>query len=803
MLRVNNLSKKYVSKKGNECNALQGVSFDLPEKGLYFILGKSGCGKSTLLNLLGGLDSCTDGEIIFNGLNISKMNSAELDAYRNEYLGFIFQEFNLIENMSVIENVSLPLSLQDIKSFERQVEKALEEVGLGGTEARFPDELSGGQKQRIAIARALIKNPQIILADEPTGNLDSETGKDIFELLVKLSKSKLIIVVSHDAESAEKYGDGIIELKDGKIIKNTCAPSEEEEKEATDLKKYRSKLPTRLALRMGFSNLLKKKVRSISCVLIAILTILSIAVSQMVLSYTPEYSIYNQVKENGNKRIILQQGEETFWGLAPDSGYIPQSTMARIKDKWGAKFVKQYPTVSDIEVENAEELLNAGFEFVGEYLPLNERNSIYISEGYVQELLSKPDNEKCYIYEDGDFVKIDKEKHNKYNLTGKSICFYPSGPNLLYSYYIAGVVLDAETKLSPDNKELRKSERTWNEAANGKVFAKQGSSDRIRGYSFILDFDASSGHLKAGARVYGDYSYDDFGNYTRDVGSIFTENGVSETALKLAENEVIISYDIYRKLFPDANSVSHYLVGNAPEHINEIISLAVKEVNDYECIRLDNMILKGVSFQASDALESPNNVVIHQNTLNKVYYKSVGCEKLIVGLASVKDLHGFLKDLRTQSVSVYVVNSNFFYGFEETANQFGLVFIVLSCIMSLILLLFVINLISVSILNQRKEIGILRALGARSSDVFKIYIFQSLLIGAVACVVSFGLSFLMAWVFNTSFTSGYMLFLNLLFVNWLTVLIIFTASFVIMGIATVIPLRKIVKMRPIDAIKNL
>lgn len=221
MLSVRNLRKVYTSKKAEEVVALDNVSIEFPETGFVFLLGKSGSGKSTLLNAIGGLDKFDGGEIIIKGKSSKDFSQADFDSYRNTFIGFIFQEYNILENFTVAKNLALALELQGKKADKAEVMKLLKQVEMDNYANRKPNELSGGQKQRVAIARALIKNPEIIMADEPTGALDSNTGKQVMDTLKELSKTKLIIVVSHDREFAEYYGDRIIELKDGKILSDT------------------------------------------------------------------------------------------------------------------------------------------------------------------------------------------------------------------------------------------------------------------------------------------------------------------------------------------------------------------------------------------------------------------------------------------------------------------------------------------------------------------------------------------------------------------------------------------------------
>lgn len=228
MLEVKNLTKVYKTKGGADVNALDGVTMQFPETGMVFLLGKSGSGKSTLLNVCGGLDSPTSGEIIVKGRSSKHFSQSDFDSYRNTFIGFIFQEYNILNEFSVEDNIALALELQGKPKDKKAIAELLEEVDLTGYAKRKPNTLSGGQKQRIAIARALVKQPEIIMADEPTGALDSATGKQVFDTLKKLSKSKLIVVVSHDRDFAEQYGDRIIELKDGKIISDITKAKEEQ-----------------------------------------------------------------------------------------------------------------------------------------------------------------------------------------------------------------------------------------------------------------------------------------------------------------------------------------------------------------------------------------------------------------------------------------------------------------------------------------------------------------------------------------------------------------------------------------------
>jgi len=271
MIELLNVNKTYTSKSKIQVKALDQVNLQFNSKGLVFILGKSGSGKTSLLNIIGGLDSANSSKIFINGKELKRFDERTCAEYRNSYIGFVFQEYNLMNNLNVYDNIALSLQLQKKPVSEEMIHNVLKEVDLMGLEKRQLDELSGGQKQRVAIARALIKDPVILLADEPTGNLDSETSTQIFELFKKLSKDKCVIVVSHDAEYAHKYADRIIELSDGHVIKDTNPTIIDEPIVIPE--KHRAKLPFSLIWKMSFGNILNNKLRLlVTCIIVSFLT---------------------------------------------------------------------------------------------------------------------------------------------------------------------------------------------------------------------------------------------------------------------------------------------------------------------------------------------------------------------------------------------------------------------------------------------------------------------------------------------------------------------------------------------------
>ena len=267
MLQLKNITKNYLS-GDNEVQALKGIDIEFRENEFVSILGQSGCGKTTLLNIIGGLDRYTSGDLIINGKSTKEFKDKDWDIYRNHSVGFVFQSYNLIPHQTVLANVELALTISGVGKAERRKRaiEALQKVGLGDQLNKKPNQMSGGQMQRVAIARALVNDPDILLADEPTGALDSKTSVQVMEILKEISKDRLIIMVTHNPELAKKYSSRIVKLLDGKIIddSNPYKSSEEDVKKARNKKDKSGKASMKFttAVRLSLNNLMTKKGRT-------------------------------------------------------------------------------------------------------------------------------------------------------------------------------------------------------------------------------------------------------------------------------------------------------------------------------------------------------------------------------------------------------------------------------------------------------------------------------------------------------------------------------------------------------------
>ena len=264
MLELKNIKKDYQTKYLT-VHAIKNLSIAFRKSEFVSILGPSGCGKTTLLNLIGGLDRYNSGDLVINGRSTKEYTNKEWDAYRNHTIGFVFQSYNLIMHLNVLENVEMALKLAGMPkaSREEKVLQVLEKVGLADKAKALPNELSGGQMQRVAIARALVNDPEILLADEPTGALDSETSIQILDLLKEIASDRLVIMVTHNPDLAHNYSTRIVEMLDGELVNDSNPYQVEEEKNEYAVNGKKPSMSFMTALRLSFKNMLTKKARTI------------------------------------------------------------------------------------------------------------------------------------------------------------------------------------------------------------------------------------------------------------------------------------------------------------------------------------------------------------------------------------------------------------------------------------------------------------------------------------------------------------------------------------------------------------
>ena len=368
-IQLSNLSKIYYGNSQAPTKALENVAYCFNEPGMYFIVGPSGCGKTTLLNVLGGLDTPTSGDIRINGKSTKKYTSRQWDKYRNRHIGFVFQDYGLIEDYTVYKNVELALELQYKLNKKKQIDEILKNCGLSVDKKRKPNELSGGQKQRVAIARALIKEPDIVLADEPTGNLDSKTSEQIFDYLKEYSYNHIVIVVSHSMLYAEKYADKIIHMQDGKIEKVDKQDYEIEDEDLEEIvedgievdnldskkpKRIKTKgMSTKSSIGYAFKNIKTNAFRYLTAFLLFVIMTILAQIGIIANRYDKIETQYRTVINSGLTNIEISNDD--YWQFNEDETDI-------LYEAWGNEYVAISNTISDDAVDDIETINKEAYE---------------------------------------------------------------------------------------------------------------------------------------------------------------------------------------------------------------------------------------------------------------------------------------------------------------------------------------------------------------------------------------------------------------------------------------------------------
>lgn len=370
MLKLQNIKKDYIT-GDTAVHALKGVSIEFRKSEFVSILGHSGCGKTTLLNIIGGLDRYTDGDLFINGKSTKTYKDRDWDNYRNHSVGFIFQSYNLIPHQTVLSNVELALTLSGVSKQERRkrAEDALKKVGLGDQLGKKPNQMSGGQMQRVAIARALVNDPEILLADEPTGALDSETSVQIMELLKEISKDRLVIMVTHNPELARQYSTRIVKLLDGNITDDSDPYGGEETVKAEKAEGKRPSMSFLTALSLSLNNLMTKKARTFLTSFAGSIGIIGIA---LILSLSNGVNAYIQKVEEdtlSSYPITIEQAGMDVSRLVKDLMGKNEAPEDREKDKIYSNNImtEMMTTMVNGISENNLELLKAHIEKTPEF----------------------------------------------------------------------------------------------------------------------------------------------------------------------------------------------------------------------------------------------------------------------------------------------------------------------------------------------------------------------------------------------------------------------------------------------------
>lgn len=846
MLIVSKISKTYYSKKGADCQALKNVSFSLGNSGLYFVLGKSGCGKSTLLNILGGLDKADSGEISYNGKEFSLFSKKDFERYRNETVGFVFQDYNLIDNFNVYENVDIALSLQSATDKDKLISQALKQVGLEGYEKRKISELSGGQKQRVAIARAIVKNSSIILADEPTGNLDSDTGKDILDLLKNLSADKLVIVVTHDKENAELYGDGIISLKDGEIV-DFNVKSEKQEKNLNECKEEKSRKP-RLSFgykfRFAIHNLLSKKWRSILAILAATLSFVLVGMAQLLATTDVENNIA-KTAENIQKNYFVMKNFDGF-----SEYYVPiyndinnNNVYIDYLDKNDIPYLRRgadniiinNSKHEDFKVFERTYIINSiedfgkmNLELYDGYLPLDDEG-IYITDYYIDFLL-KSDAK----FEDGETFAFSqmagKTLIQKVNVGVAGI--------IEFSNKILGIVKTDYRNILSEDVTISEGNKQDFKEIGGAIFISKGKhiskfyNENLTYLSGKEEGIELKVHLSSGqqSNVSAIVAYEQPTEGFNAYEYALTKEGYQKlTDISLAENEILMSFNLYNALFGEEinpvipefektfEEVSQGKL-QSPKHADEKISLSLMCSGiDKNFLDLQDKTIKGVivtsKYYGDENALNNYEIMLNGNELvagfdKEFYYYSKSGTEFIFYSNEYETSSNVLNDLRDCYGIALRPNSyqvqdcwEVFYINEETDKENAVVFALMASVAFVITILLLMWQITFDITSRKKEIGILKALGTSNTNIMKIYVLESILIGFAVSILSLIIMSIGIPLLNKEMVHGLVGFVYIM-ANAVTWILVGACPILFTFILSLIPIAKISKMNPINIIKD-
>ena len=478
MLELKNISKIYHT-AGFSQKALDGVSISFRENEFVSILGQSGGGKTTLLNVIGGLMRYDDGDLIIDGKSTKKFSDKDWDYYRNVRIGFIFQSYNLISHQSVLENVKLSLTLanKNTANMEEKAIKALERVGLKDHIHKKPSELSGGQMQRVAIARALVNDPQILLADEPTGALDSETSTQIMDLLKEIAGDKLVIMVTHNKTLAEEYSTRIIGIKDGIIISDSNPYEKSDTSDNFKISKIALKLKT--ALGLSFNNLLNKKARTILTAFAGSIGIIGIALILSISTGASEFIEENQKNALKSYPIDIEKN-------SVDLSSLGQMEKEKEDDSDHTKVIS-----NDIGLKNRSKMSGTGLENDLEtFKKYLEKNDTKLSEDIGNHFISYSYNGGFDIFTEdpkGELVNTDGSDFESVRPTGFN--FLPGFGNGNQNPNFSQLITTKDGEISPMVKEEYEIvEGKWPERANELILFTDYNNKILRSKFYELGF---------------------------------------------------------------------------------------------------------------------------------------------------------------------------------------------------------------------------------------------------------------------------------------------------------------------------
>ena len=707
MLKLKKICKSY--KTGDFFQqVLKDVDLEFRKNEFVSILGPSGSGKTTLLNIIGGLDRYDEGDLIINGKSTKKFKDKDWDAYRNNCIGFVFQSYNLISHISILSNVEMSMTLSGVSRKERRKKalEALDKVGLKDHANKKPNQLSGGQMQRVAIARAIVNDPDIILADEPTGALDSKTSKQIMELIKELSKDKLVIMVTHNAELAKEYSTRIVEFKDGNLLNDSNPITNEKEKnDKFNIKKTSMNFFT--ALNLSFNNITTKKGRTLLTAFASSIGIIGIA---LILSLSNGFDIQIDIFEKETLSSLPIMISKTSMEMDEDA----MLTMTGQNDELESYTEKEvvYP------LDPVTETITHKNIFTEEYI------------NYINDIDPKLVSGISYYRTTAlNILNYSNDKYNIVNTTNFSaipVNIDPDGVSITESNYdvIYGTMPSKynEVVLLVDSKNRLDS----------KLLESLGYDTSKENISFE---DLINKEVKL--ILNNDYykSLGDYYTFNQDYDSMYN----SENSITLKITGIIRGKDT-NKLTTTTSGILY---------TNDLLDYVIEKNNESEIVKkqkeVDYDVLTGEKFTNDETgLETKDNTLSYLGAdtypmMINIYPKDFDTKEKII-----KYLDDYNNKQDEENKVVYTdLASTISSLSSDIMNAITIVLIAFSAI-SLVVSSIMIGIITyISVLERTKEIGILRALGARKKDITRVFNAETFIIGLCSGLIGIIITYIL------------------------------------------------------------
>ncbi|MBR5663045.1 MAG: ATP-binding cassette domain-containing protein [Bacilli bacterium] len=673
MLELKNIYKSY-QLSDNRQEVLKDINISFRKNEFVSILGPSGSGKTTLLNIIGGIDNYDSGDLIIDNISTTKYTNSNWDNYRNKKIGFVFQNYNLIDHLSIFDNVRLALTLSGLSKnevYNKSVD-ALKSVGLIEHINKKPNQLSGGQMQRVAIARAIVKNPDIIVADEPTGALDSKTSAEIMKILKDISKNRLVIMVTHNQELAKEYSSRIVSIEDGKII-NDSNPYKVINKDKNEISSNKS-LKFITSLELSFKNLLTKRKRAILTSFACSIGIIGIALVLSITNGVNKYIKDVEVNSINDYPIIIERNTYDVFETVSLPRKKCENNKVCINDEKNGLIIKN----------NIKDFKN--------YIDINDK-----FKKYATNIVSSYDID-LNVY-NKDYKKIDKDLFKELNFSDYSIV-YGRKPK---EYNEIVIVLDKNNYLSKDflsylNLDINKTHFTYNEIINNS-------------FKLILNTD----YYKKEENHYVDYS-----NNLEFIKNI-VNSGVD---LKIVG--ILNSEESMNSCIGYTEKLNKYLIDNISKteiYRDQINSKKTNVTNNTNFDDFDNTYESLEKFLGVYEINNPSKISIYAKD-----YKSK--EKIISLINEYNEKQTDKDKIKYNDMMKLLVDTllNILNVISYVLIGFASISLVVSSIMISIITY-------ISVLERTKEIGVLRAIGASKKDIKKIFNAETIIEGFLAGVI--------------------------------------------------------------------